>query len=194
MDDSIDKLLRELESFGRDNDASVASRAERMLNITRDTGELLGVLVTAMAARSVLEIGTSNGYSTVWLARAAARLGGRVRTVEIAEHKVALAAQTFRRAGLENVVEQVVGDAGKALRDTADASVDLLFLDSDRDHYVAWWADLRRVLRPGGLLVVDNAISHQAEIAPLASLIDADPRADKVLVPIGNGELLATLR
>ena len=61
-------LLAELEAFGKHNDATITDRPRRMLNITRDTGEFLAVLVIAMNARRVLEIGTSNGYSTLWLA------------------------------------------------------------------------------------------------------------------------------
>ena len=71
MTTSLDALLKELEQFGTDNDRANAERPRRMLNITRDTGELLAVLVRATAARRVLEIGTSNGYSTLWLATAA---------------------------------------------------------------------------------------------------------------------------
>ena len=68
MDDSLDSLKAELERFGEANDAAIGERPRRMLNITRDTGEFLAVLVRATAARRVLEIGTSNGYSTLWLA------------------------------------------------------------------------------------------------------------------------------
>lgn len=72
MTDPLDSLLEELERFGQTHDAATSERPRRMLNITRDTGELLAVLVRATLARRVLEIGTSNGYSTLWLARAPA--------------------------------------------------------------------------------------------------------------------------
>jgi predicted O-methyltransferase YrrM len=74
------ELLAELEDFGQKNDATITERPRRMLNITRDTGEFLVVLVKAMDAKRVLEIGTSNGYSTLWLARAARDVGGAVTT------------------------------------------------------------------------------------------------------------------
>lgn len=71
---SLQELLRELEAFGQQNDQTIAERPRRMLNITRDTGEFLSVIIRAMNARRILEIGTSNGYSTLWLASAAQSL------------------------------------------------------------------------------------------------------------------------
>ena len=77
---ALEQLKRELELFGEQNDGAQQSRGSKMLNITRDTGELLAVLVQTRGAAAVLEIGTSNGYSTLWLAEAVKRLGGRVTT------------------------------------------------------------------------------------------------------------------
>jgi predicted O-methyltransferase YrrM len=162
-----------------------------MLNITRDTGEFLAVLVKAMRATRVLEIGTSNGYSTLWLARAARAIGGAVTTVEKAEPKVAMARANFARSGLGATITLVHDDAGRVLKRAADGSVDLLFLDSERPEYPGWWADIRRVLRPVGLLVVDNATSHAEQMAPFVALVTADASFTTSLVPVGNGEFLA---
>src|SRR6266699_4418788 len=104
MTDAFDKLLDELEQFGKTNDGSNTERPRRMLNITRDTGELLAVLVRATMARRVLEIGTSNGYSTLWLASAARALGGTVTTVERSDYKVGLATANFARSGLTRYI------------------------------------------------------------------------------------------
>jgi predicted O-methyltransferase YrrM len=177
----LDTLLVELEEFGKSNDASTSERPRRMLNITRDTGELLAVLVQATLARRVLEIGTSNGYSTLWLARAARVIGGSVSTVELSEYKV----------GLAGFISLVQADAGQVLRGSTDGAFDFIFLDSERPEYPGWWPDLARVLRPGGLLVVDNATSHRAEMAPFVALVTADARFTTSLVPVGNGEFLA---
>src|SRR6516164_5197650 len=102
--DPLDSVLAELEQFGKENDASTTERARRMLNITRDTGEFLAVLVKATLARRVIEIGTSNGYSTLWLASAARTIGGSVTTVEQSNYKVALASTNFTRAGLAGYI------------------------------------------------------------------------------------------
>src|SRR5664279_1899994 len=125
----LDRLLTDLEAFGVANDQTHQDRPRRMLNITRDTGELLAVLVRALVARRVLEIGTSNGYSTLWLASAARAIGGQVTTVELSDYKAELAAANFLRAGLAPCVEQVLDNAGSLLARQPPASVDLLFLD-----------------------------------------------------------------
>ena len=74
---------------------------------------------------------------------------------------------------------------------SADGAFDLIFLDSERPEYPGWWPHLRRVLRPGGLLVVDNATSHPEQMAPFVALVKADAEFVTSLVPVGNGEFLA---
>ena len=115
MTESLQKLLVELEQFGLSNDATIADRPQRMLNITRDTGEFLSVLVRSMNAQRVLEIGTSNGYSTLWLAFAARAVKGHVTTVELSDFKLSLAAKNFERSGLAPFITQVKGEAGAML-------------------------------------------------------------------------------
>lgn len=99
MDHGLTELLRELEEFGSTNDAATDDRSRKMLNITHDTGVFLALLVKASKAKKVLEIGTSNGYSTLWLADAVGE-GGSVTTIEQAPHKRAMAERNFQRAGL----------------------------------------------------------------------------------------------
>lgn len=187
----LEALKVELERFGEANDAATNERPRRMLNITRDTGEFLAVLVRATAARRVLEIGTSNGYSTLWLAGAAREIGGSVTTVEHAEYKIGLASANFGRAGLSTFITLVHDDAGRLLQRSDQGAYDLIFLDSERQEYPGLWPQLRRVLREGGLLIVDNATSHVEEMAPFVALVTADPQFGTCLVPVGNGELLA---
>jgi len=189
---SLDDLLKELEAFGRINDASATERSLRMLNITRDTGQFLALLVNVMTARQILEVGTSNGYSTLWLAMAAARVGGTVLTLECSEHKSALARANFERSGLMPYIRQIQDDAGHVFSELKGQPFDLLFLDSERSEYVGWWPQLRGLLRTGGLLVVDNATSHAAELQPFFSIVSGDPDFTTSLIPIGNGEFLAT--
>jgi predicted O-methyltransferase YrrM len=195
MNAELTLLLDELERFGAENDAGIdradTARAQRMLNITRDTGEFLAVLVRATRARDILEIGTSNGYSTLWLADAAAADGGEVTTVELQAAKHAMALENFTRAGLRDRIDALNADAGEVLRVAGDAAYDLVFLDSDRGRYEGWWPEIRRVLRPRGLLVVDNAVSHAHEMAAFVQAVKDDGFTCS-LVPVGKGEFVAT--
>jgi len=191
MDESLSQLLTELEQFKETNDSSTTDRSRRMLNITHDTGEFLAFLVRAAHAERVLEIGTSNGYSTLWLASVVDPNGGHVYTVERSEYKIGLAARNFARSGLASVITQIQDEAGRVFASWGIADLDFIFLDSERTEYPAWWPDIRRVLRPGGLIVADNASTHVEELAPFVALVKADPEFIISTVPVGNGEFLA---
>jgi predicted O-methyltransferase YrrM len=191
LDSHLKTLLDELAAFGAAHDGDPANGATRMLNIAPDTGEFLTVLAKATGARRILEIGTSNGYSTLWLADAVADVGGAVTTIELAHGKIEMARANFARAGLDTRITLLEGDAGTMLASLFDASFDLLFLDSTRNAYLDWWPDVRRVLRPGGLLIVDNATSHADEMAAFTAAVRADRAFTASLVPVGKGEFLA---
>ena len=190
----LEQLKRELERFGEQHDEAQPSRGGKMLNITRDTGELLALLVQTRGAQAVLEIGTSNGYSTLWLAEAVKRLDGRVTTIELDESKRAMAALNFEHAGLEPWIDQLAGEAGSLLPSLPTAGYQLIFLDSDRQHYQGWWPEIRRLLAPRGLLVVDNAISHESEMRDWMAQVRRDPDFLTSLVPVGKGEFLVVRR
>jgi predicted O-methyltransferase YrrM len=114
-----------------------------------------------------------------------------VTTVEQAELKIAMARANFARSGLASFITVVHDDAGQVLERAGDGADDLVCLDSERPEYPGWWPDLRRVLRPGGLLVVDHATSHPEQMVPFVALVTADRAFTTSLVPVGNGEFLA---
>lgn len=190
MNPKLAALFQELETFRQVNDARETESARRMLNITHDTGELLVLLARAVDARRILELGTSNGYSTLWLAYAVQPMEGRVITVERSPYKAELARENFKRASLEAWIDLHLGDAGDFLKQQADQSFGLVFLDCERKRYVEWWSDLRRVLVPGGLLIADNAVSHAHEIEPFKQIVQRTPGYFVSIVPVGNGELV----
>ncbi len=189
MEQAFTELLRELEEFGEANDSSTDQRSRKMLNITHDTGAFLAVLVKACKARNVLEIGTSNGYSTLWLADAVGE-GGTVTTVELAEEKAEMARDNFRRAGLHSRIQQITDDAGSFIAGRDAGEYDFLFLDSNRAQYVGWWDSLRRILADGCLLVIDNAVSHAHQLEEFSKLVEASDDFSGVLLPVGKGELV----
>ena len=190
MNQKLTTLLKELEEFGKTNDATVTDRSRKMLNITRDTGEFLLLIARAIEARRILEIGTSNGYSTLWLAYAVQQLSGTVTTVERSQFKADLARENFERVSMVPWIQQHVGDATDFLKQQVDNSFGLIFLDSDRAQYVGWWNDLQRVMALGGLMIVDNAVSHSDEMKNFVDVVQATPGYLTSLVPVGNGEFL----
>jgi predicted O-methyltransferase YrrM len=193
MDGLLLELLDELHRQGREHDAGLDDRLLRLRNLEPETGALLNLLVRTLGARSVLELGTSNGYSTIWLAEAAAANSGRVTSVEKDPERTAQAATNLARAQLAEVVDLHVGDAATVLRDTPAGSVDLVFLDAERAEYPAYWPDLTRVLRRPGLLAIDNAVSHAHELVAFAKVVDTDERALSALDATGAGVLLVAL-
>ncbi len=124
-------------------------------------------------------------------AAALRRTGGRLVSVDIDASVQAEARANLVRAGLDDVVELRTGDGGALLRELADGSVDALFLDAERVEYESWWPDPVRVLRPGGLLIVDNVLSHPDEVVEISARIEAESSLRSTVVAVGKGELIA---
>jgi predicted O-methyltransferase YrrM len=188
----LHQLLDELHESGRLHDAAQADRLDRLRNLEPETGAVLNVLVRALGARDVLELGTSNGVSTLYLADAVAATGGKLVSVEIESQRTAMARENLARAGLSGVV-LVEGDAGTFLRESPDDRWDVVFLDAERPQYPGYWPDLVRTLRPGGLIAADNAVSHATEMAAFRAVVDAHDGAVSALDATGAGLLLVTL-
>ena len=194
MTEAFDDVVRQLHEEGVRLDAGQPERSRRRRNLSPDEAALLSLVCEAMGARRVLEIGTSNGYSTLWLARAVQHTGGTVLTVDVDGEGQRAAAADLARVGLQDRVELRTADGGQVLREQPDGSQDVVFLDADRSHYPGWWPEPVRVLRDGGLLAIDNVLSHPDEVAAVRALIEADPRLRSTVSTAGKGLLLAVKR
>jgi predicted O-methyltransferase YrrM len=183
------ELLSELETHGREHDAGLEDRRERLRNVEPETAAMMSVLVRALRAQRLLELGTSNGYSTIWLGDAAEAHGGRVLSVDVDAGRLAQARENVARAGLVATVELRIEDAGETLASLPDAACDFVFLDAERPAYPGYWPDLVRVLAAPGLLLVDNAISHAEEMSAFRGVAEDDERAEVTLLAVGAGVL-----
>lgn len=192
MDEKRRALLADLYAQGAAHDAAEPDRLRRRRNLEPDTAQLLAVTLRIAGARRVVEIGTSNGYSAIWLADAAQDVGGRVITVDIEAWPGVRG--NLDAAGVSSIVETVLADGGAYLAGLPDSDVDLLFLDAERVEYPGWWPHPVRVLRPGGVLAVDNVQSHPDEVAEFLALVEADGRFTGTTVAIGKGLYLAWRR
>ncbi|MFL6124188.1 O-methyltransferase [Actinophytocola sp.] len=190
MDDVVQRVIDRVTEAAARHDATQENRLDRWRVLEPDAGRFLWFLAQTVGARNIVEIGTSRGVSTLWLADAARASGGRVISYDTDPDAQRDAARTIEEAGLQAFVELRLGDGGEGLATLGDGAVDLLFLDSERPEYPSWWPHPVRVLRSGGVLVADNALSHPDEIAPLHDLLLSDLTA-VTTIPVGKGELVA---
>jgi predicted O-methyltransferase YrrM len=184
---AIEQLLVELEEHGRENDERVSERRYKLLNLERPTAELIWLLLQSMRRRRVLEIGTSNGYSTIWLA-AALRCtpGARFISIERFPEKVAQARQNLERAGFLGLVELIEGDATEIIRSLAP-DFDCVFFDADRVSAPAQLEILLPKLAADSLLLADNVLSHPEEAAGYRAMVERLPEFIWTVVPVGKG-------
>ena len=177
MNPSTKRLLQELEIFGRNHDG--------YYNIPPDTGEFFYMLVLISKAKNILEVGTSNGYSTIWLAEAAKQNKGKVTTIEIAEHKIHIAEENFKRAKLKNI-KIIKGDALKEIL-KLKGKYDFLFLDAVKEDYINYIKLAYPKLAKGAVIVADNAIMFGKFMKDYFLYVENHKNLRSVLVPIGSG-------
>jgi caffeoyl-CoA O-methyltransferase len=184
--------MRELERVDSRDRTDGTPRLQRLRQIPPDVGKFIALVAAASPAGRCIEVGTSAGYSTLWLALACRATGKRITTYEILEEKAALARQTFDAAGVGDVVELVHGDALDILPDSKDIA--FCFLDAEKEIYGPCYDVLVPRMVPGGFLVADNAIDHEATLRPMLDRALGDQRVDALIVPIGKGELVCRRR
>lgn len=186
MDAALRELLNELEAWGRDNDAQNEDRSKKMLNLEPETAQLMSILVRSSQRTRILEIGTSNGYSTIWLAWAAQATGGHITSIERSPEKQDMADANLRRAGLRDRVDLLLGDATELIAGLP-GPFDLVFFDADRYSAPEQLQLLLPKLSPGALVLADNVLSHPDQIAGYLDAIMAVDDFEHMVVPVGKG-------
>jgi predicted O-methyltransferase YrrM len=184
--------MAELKELGLRQRADGTPRLERLREVPEEVGRFLAILAAAAPDGRWVEIGTSAGYSTLWLALAAREAGRRVTTFEILEWKVELARETFAVAQVGDVVELVHADVREGLAGVEGIS--FAFLDSEKEDYLELYELVVPRLVSGGLLVADNVADFHDEVQPMLDRALADERVDAVVVPLLTGQLLARRR
>ena len=180
--------MAELEETDTRDRVDGTQHLRRLRQIPPDTGRFLAVLAASAPDGDWIEIGTSAGYSTIWLSLACRARGRVLTTYEILEEKAQLATRTIATAMIGDVVRLVHGDF-LAHVDTL-GSVGFCFLDAEKEIYDQCYEAVVPHLVPGGLLIADNAVSHRADLQPMINKAMTDERVDAVVVPIGKGELI----
>jgi len=190
--ESVLDRMRWLEGIDARDRLDGTPRAIRLKQVGPETGRFLAVLASSAPAGRWVEIGTSGGYSALWLSLAARLVGASLTSFELDPHKVMLARETFRLAGVDDVIEVVQADARQALE--AVDRISYCFLDADKDIYTACHALAMPRMVPGGWFLADNAISHREELGEFLRMVLEDPRTDATIVPVGKGVLVARVR
>lgn len=180
--------MRELERIDARDRTDGTARMKRLRQIPPEVGRFLALLAATAPDGRYVEIGTSAGYSALWLALACRTVGRKLTTFEVLDEKVALARQTFAAACVDDVVELVHGDALNGLG--AIKNIGFCFLDAEKEVYGLCYDAVVPRMVPGGILVADNAINHAATLQPMLDRALQDQRVDALVVPIGKGELL----
>lgn len=135
---------------------------QRYLNVPQNDGRLLRLLAESTNAKQVVELGTSTGYSAIWLGMALQKTGGKLTTYEIDAGRAAAARANFKKAGLADIITVIEGDAHEKLTQFKDP-VDIVFLDADKEGYIDYLNKLLPQLRPGGLIIAHNITPGSAD-------------------------------
>jgi caffeoyl-CoA O-methyltransferase len=188
MPASVAKRMEYLEQVDACDRADGTPRLQRLRQIPPCTGRFLALMAASAPAGTYVEIGTSAGYSALWIALACRALGRRLVTFEVMAEKASLARESFAVAGVEDVIDFIHGDARKLLYDLRDIS--FCFLDAEKEIYQECYEAVVPKMMRGGILVVDNVVSHEAVLRPVIDHVLADRRVDALIVPIGKGELV----
>jgi len=183
----LDQLLRELETEGQRNDAQQTDRKKKFLNLERPTAELIYVLLQASRRKQILEVGTSNAFSTIWIAAALKDFGdAKFISIEISPEKLALARKNLARAGFSHRAELLEGNATDVVAGLK-GPFDCVFFDADRVSAPAQLRLLLPKLSADVFLLADNALSHPDEISAYKAMVEQLPGFICTLTPVGKG-------
>lgn len=157
----------------------------RRMNVPRSDGRLLRLFAEAVDAKSVVEIGTSNGISAIWIALALRKTGGKLVTHEIDKETAALARENFTKAGVADIVTVVEGDAHKTVS-KLKGPIDMVFIDADKEGYSAYLKKVLPLVRPGGVVFAHNITPRMAD-PEYVKAITTNPDLETTFFTAGAG-------
>lgn len=181
MDKVTADVLAELEKTQKD-----------FWNVPRKTGVLMNSFIKMMNVQNALEIGTSNGYSGIWLAKALKQTGGKLTTIEFYEKRQSIAKENFKICGVDDVVRPIQGSACEVLASfDENEKFDFVFIDACKREYVKYFEMIKPHLTPKALIVADNIISHAEKVQDFIDAVDADDEFQYEILEVPGGILVA---
>jgi len=152
-----------------------------MLSVPPEDGRMLRLLTEATGARHVVEIGTSNGYASIWFCLALRTTGGKLTTFEIDARRASLARENFKRAGVDKLVTLVEGNAHEKVTTLKDP-IDIVFIDADKDGYLDYLNKLLPLVRPGGLILAHNTTDVGSQLQNYLEAITTNPELETIFL------------
>lgn len=163
----------------------------RLWSIDRGSAQILRSIALIKKPKNILELGTSAGYSTIWLGSAATEYGGKIFTVEMANPKIEMAKQSFSEAGLTGCITQVEGKISDVL-DAWNKQLDMIFLDADKTNYLFYLKKFETyLLNDGAIIVADNAIDYADYMKDYTDYLYNNVHYTNQLIELGNGLLVS---
>ncbi len=159
-------------------------------NISRASANFLNMLIKISGAKNVVEVGTSNGYSGIWIAGALKETGGHLTTIEYYEKRILPARENFKKCGVEDIITIKQGSACDVLK-TLDGEFDFAFIDANKGEYIKYFDLIDPKLKKGGIITADNITSHPKKVAPFVEKIKSDPNYQVEILDLPGGMLVA---
>ena len=161
-------------------------------NIPRKTAVLINTFIKMMSAKNALEIGTSNGYSGIWIAKALKQTGGKLTTIEFYEKRQSVAIENFKKCGVYDVIRPIQGSACDIISKFApEEKFDFVFIDASKREYIKYFELIKPHLTEKALIVADNITSHAEKVQDFIDAVDADNEFQYEIVEVPGGILFA---
>lgn len=161
-------------------------------NIPRKTGVLINTFIKMMNIQSALEIGTSNGYSGLWITKALKETGGKFTTIEYYDKRQSVAIDNFKKCGVFDIVRPLQGSACEVIESfDENEKFDFVFIDANKREYVKYFELIKPHLTPKALIVADNIISHAEKVQTFIDAVDKDNEFQYEIVEVPGGILIA---
>ena len=198
MKSSISKVLEELEiqSTHEKSKKEDIPHEDRMLAITKETGELLNMILRIKNVKNMLEVGMSTGYSTIWCAEVISEQSGKIITIEQNPSKIKRAKENFQKAG---VTDTIIIKEGLAMQILSELSLqkkysnffDFVLIDADKENVIEYFDLIFPMVTIGGVIVTDNMLypeRFREEMKKFSDYLKENPKLHTITSPIGNGE------
>ena len=180
MDSKTNVILEELETT-----------ADEYWNVSHQTGNFISMLIKVMGAKNVLELGTSNGYSGIWIADALKYTNGHLTTIEFWEKRQCLARKYISECGLADYVTFKIGQAYDVIKDEIKEDFDLVFMDANKQEYIKFFEVIHPLLKKGGVILADNVLSHAKKVEPFVNAITNHKDYQVQILDLPDGLLMA---